>query len=604
MKKYILTCLFSLISISVFCQLYVKNGTNTPVWVAIARWKVDLLTDFEGWVSKGWYQVQPGGTVETLTAFQMYNDTYYYFAMNAEGILWEGQAGFLVNVTDAFEIDYADKAYVKNQNYQFDWRNFRELYVGDYTNFTLTLTNDSNNNNVANRCLSGDCMNGYGTYQWGNGMKLYTGYFRNGKRNGQGTCTYGAGHQWNGASYQGEWLNDKYNGEGTFTWADGSKYVGAYKNEKKHGYGTLYSKYGTIQSQGMWENDVFVGKREQPKPKLTWLNPRYSAETDKNYYRIKACVKSRQNIDSYEVYVNGQLADQERAPEVVRKDDCDLLIERTLSLKTGANRVEVKVRATNGESASISTTITRKGNAVIEEDDPITPVHTGKKLALLIGNSNYQNTTALRNPGNDVNALQKELKRLGFDVIANKDQSRSQMAKSINEFGRKLKNYDQALFYFSGHGVQVKGANYLIPTNATLDYEEDVEFQCINAGSILAKMEGAQSKVNIVILDACRNNPFEKSWNRNINNKGLTTMTAPVGTILAYSTAPGTTASDGIGNNGLYTEKLLECLRIPNLKIEEVFKQVRIRVTQASNNKQVPWESSSLVGDVILNRRK
>jgi uncharacterized caspase-like protein len=143
--------------------------------------------------------------------------------------------------------------------------------------------------------------------------------------------------------------------------------------------------------------------------------------------------------------------------------------------------------------------------------------------------------------------------------------------------------------------VQVKGENYLIPVDAAITKEEEIEYESVNAGFVMAQMASAQNKLNIVILDACRNNPFARSFRSQAS--GLAQMTAPAGTIVAYATEPGSVAADGAGKNGLYTGELLKAMSVPGLKIEELFKQVRIAVRNKSQNKQTPWESSSLEGD-------
>lgn len=143
--------------------------------------------------------------------------------------------------------------------------------------------------------------------------------------------------------------------------------------------------------------------------------------------------------------------------------------------------------------------------------------------------------------------------------------------------------------------MQVKGANYLIPVGAAINSEEEVEYESIEAGLVLAQMESAKNGMNIVILDACRNNPFARSFRS--AEKGLASIDAPSGTFLAYSTAPGSVASDGAGRNGLYTQELLKQIKVPGLSIEEVFKRVRISVRGATAEKQTPWEVSSLVGN-------
>src|SRR5215510_5516242 len=217
-----------------------------------------------------------------------------------------------------------------------------------------------------------------------------------------------------------------------------------------------------------------------------------------------------------------------------------------------------------------------------------------KRIALVIGNSDYK-TSPLSNPVNDAKDMAQLLRELGFEVIYKQDASQTEMKSAIREFGNNIVKGDVALFYYAGHGAQVKGENYLIPVNAVITKEEEVEYESVNAGFVLAQMASAQNKLNIVILDACRNNPFARSFRSQAS--GLAQMTAPAGTIVAYATEPGSVAADGAGKNGLYTEELLKAMRVPGLKIEELFKQVRIAVRNKSQNKQTPWESSSLEGD-------
>jgi len=150
------------------------------------------------------------------------------------------------------------------------------------------------------------------------------------------------------------------------------------------------------------------------------------------------------------------------------------------------------------------------------------------------------------------------------------------------------------LFYYAGHGIQVNNRNYLIPTNADIISESDVEYEALDAGRILGKMKDAGNNMNIVILDACRNNPFSRSFRTSV--RGLVKMDAPTGSLIAYATSPGSLAADGDGKNGIYTKYLVQNLQKPNLKIEEVFKNVRLAVVKETANKQVPWESSSLMG--------
>jgi tetratricopeptide (TPR) repeat protein len=220
-----------------------------------------------------------------------------------------------------------------------------------------------------------------------------------------------------------------------------------------------------------------------------------------------------------------------------------------------------------------------------------------KRLALVIGNSNYQNGGSLPNPVNDATAIAAALQSVGFEVMKHQNVTQKEMKMAINAFGQKLHGYEVGVFYYAGHGIQNKGMNYMIPVEADLQNEEQVEFDCVAADRVLAYMDAAQVKVNVIIMDACRNNPFERSWHRSASGNGLAMMNAPTGSLIAYATAPGRVASDGAGSNGLYTSALLKYLNDPKLSIEQVFKKVRTEVTEKSAGAQVPWETTSLTGD-------
>jgi uncharacterized caspase-like protein len=220
-----------------------------------------------------------------------------------------------------------------------------------------------------------------------------------------------------------------------------------------------------------------------------------------------------------------------------------------------------------------------------------------KKLALIVGNSTYVDGAALRNPANDARAMDKALQALGFETIIAENLSLSQFKKAIDDFGMRLHGYDVGLFYYAGHGIQFKGRNYLIPIDADLKIAQQVEYDCVAADRVLAFMESAKASVNLLILDACRNNPFERSWSRSTDGNGLAFMNAPSGSMIAYATSPGNVASDGEGENGMYTSMLLKHISTPNLTVEQVFKRVRIEVEERTSKGQTPWESTSLKGD-------
>lgn len=231
---------------------------------------------------------------------------------------------------------------------------------------------------------------------------------------------------------------------------------------------------------------------------------------------------------------------------------------------------------------------------MVEENSVWSP---SKRLALIVGCSTYEYATKLRNPNNDAQGMKAALEALHFDVEVLLDPTLKELKMAIDNFGERLKGADTGLFFFAGHGVQVSGINYLIPKDANLQSEQMVEYDCINVGRVLAHMEAAATNVNILILDACRNNPFERSWTRSINTRGLAAMDAPKGSLIAYATAPGTVASDGEGENGLYTEALLNNIKTPNATLNQLFQEVRKAVMKKSNDTQVPWEATSLTAD-------
>jgi hypothetical protein len=217
-----------------------------------------------------------------------------------------------------------------------------------------------------------------------------------------------------------------------------------------------------------------------------------------------------------------------------------------------------------------------------------------ERMALVIGNGAYQ-TAPLKNPVNDAEDLSKVLSSMGFKVSLHKNVDKRTMEESIRNFGRQLKSGGVGLFYFAGHGMQVEGQNYLIPVNAKIESESDIKYEAVDAGMVLGKMEDAGNQLNIVILDACRNNPFSRSF-RNAA-AGLARMDAPTGSLIAYSTAPGAVAADGAERNGIFTKHLIKHLAAPNLTVEQVLKKVRIDVAAETNQRQIPWESSSLMGE-------
>jgi hypothetical protein len=233
----------------------------------------------------------------------------------------------------------------------------------------------------------------------------------------------------------------------------------------------------------------------------------------------------------------------------------------------------------------------------VKPGTPSQPSAQEARVALVIGNGAYADAP-LRNPVNDARAMAAAMKQCGFAVTRLENATRPQMREGIRAFGARIAEGGVGLFYFAGHGMAVKGRNYLIPVGADIAGEDEVEGEAVEVDAILAKMETARNRLNIVILDACRNNPFGHSFRS--TQQGLAQVDAPTGTFVAFATAPGRTAADGAGANGLYTEALLRQLRTPGLTLEAVFKQTRAEVLKGSGQQQTPWENSSIVGDFFF----
>jgi uncharacterized caspase-like protein len=223
------------------------------------------------------------------------------------------------------------------------------------------------------------------------------------------------------------------------------------------------------------------------------------------------------------------------------------------------------------------------------------------RVALVIGNDDYAGGR-LANAVLDARSMADSLRTLGFEVLAHENAGYRDMRRALADFGDRLSADGVGLFYYAGHGLQVNGRNYLVPVDAEIKSERHVSAEAVDAESVLAEMQAAKTRVNIVILDACRDNPFV-SRSRGLGGitRGLAFMPASAGTYVAYATGPGSVAEDGQpGSNGIYTGELLKALKEPGLRIEDVFKRVRIAVQARTENRQNPWDASSMTGDFFF----
>jgi uncharacterized caspase-like protein len=266
------------------------------------------------------------------------------------------------------------------------------------------------------------------------------------------------------------------------------------------------------------------------------------------------------------------------------------------------NQKGVRSAQTANTSNSINTIVVEPSPQVRPVDQtaipnpapPTAPIFVGKRVALVIGNARYK-TNALANPKNDADDISKALNENGFTVINLRDASLPEMRAAVRQFGDKLIQNDVGLVYYSGHAMEVKGRNYFIPVNADIQNEDEVPDQSLDASLILEKMATAKKRVNILMVDACRDNPYARSFRS--ASKGLGSMDAPSGTLISFATAPGKVAYDGSGRNSPYMKHFLEAIKTPNRGIEQIFKEVRRNVQAETKNLQTPWENTSLSGD-------
>jgi hypothetical protein len=224
-----------------------------------------------------------------------------------------------------------------------------------------------------------------------------------------------------------------------------------------------------------------------------------------------------------------------------------------------------------------------------------------KMVALVIGNAEYENGGVLRNPVNDARDIAFKLSTYGFSVTLLKDGTSKQMDKMVKSFRAALEGSDVGLFFFAGHGMQIDGENYLLAVDTDTETEDDAKHDSLPLNKVISTLDKSDAVTKIVILDACRNNPWERAWTRTAVARGLASVYAPKGTIIGFSTSPGQFASDGVGGNGAYTAALLQHIDAPDCDIETMFKRVRNTLAADTAGKQTSWEHTSLSGSFHFN---
>ena len=455
-------------------------------------------------------------------------------------------------------------------------------------------------------CLEGDCYQGFGVYVWNDGSR-YEGNFRNGERNGEGIYYYPKG-----GKYVGNQVDGKRHGWGTYHYTSGSKYTGEWVYEVREGKGTMFQK-GKMFFRGVWaagkptrpatDNGTIAKTLDKTPPTITIVSPNTVPARGGG---IKIVIKEKV------VTITGTAEDKSG---ITRVRTGGSNTEQTIINDTKVRFVGEVVLARNQETFWVEAE-DKAGNVVKKEfkiessanfsDEVVTNTpkpadyYSEKRTALVIGNAEYASVPALRNPKNDAMAIASRLQQLNFEVELKTNISEDEMITAIRDYGTRLKkNGGVGLFYYAGHGLQVSGQNYLVPVDADIRRTTDIELEAVDLKRVLNELEFADNRLNIIILDACRDNPYGETVVRSMKNPtGLSSTEAPSGTYIAYSTAPNKAASDGSGEHGLYTEMLLRALENPKGKdLEDIFKEVRRYVIDESEGLQKPWDNSSLLGD-------
>jgi len=350
----------------------------------------------------------------------------------------------------------------------------------------------------------------------------------------------------NADKYVGAFKNGQLNGNGHYISKNGNEYRGQFKDNMRHGYGTY-----------RWANgDIYIGeyKNNEREGEGTYFGT--DGTVNEGFWEKGIFVKTDEATDSL-----------------------DFVHKTTSSSKSDSSQR----KELNNFQPAIN--INKSGQI---------------RNALVIGNSTYT-TNPLKNPENDALAICEALRYSGFNVILHRNLSQKELKIAIREFGQQLKESGGVgLFYFAGHGLQEGGRNYILPIDADIRKADDIEFEAVDLSRVLVEMDYAENDLNLIILDACRDNPYKEAFKdtRNRHNGLASIQSAPYNSFIAFSTSPGAVASDNPdAENGLYTAQLLEAIKNKGLKLEDVFKMVRSNVRKLSNGAQIPWEISSIEAD-------
>jgi len=414
--------------------------------------------------------------------------------------------------------------------------------------------------------------NGQGTYTWANGQK-YVGAYRNGQSNGHGTHTFPSGEK-----FVGEFKDDQYK-EGTFTYVGGHIYVGEFKDNKRDGQGILTYPNG----------EKFVGEFKGDQLKqgtYTYPSGHIYVGEFKGNKRGGLGTMTKPNGDKYV----GEFKD-DLYHGLGTYYSADGAVQQS-----GLWENDKFVRAMAVPNSQVGQP------AAGQRQPPPPPIApAGRRVALIIGNARYKNASVLENPGRDAQLLATTLRNVGFQsVVVKNDLSRDGLARTLREFATLADGAEWAVVYYSGHGMEFGGVNYLIPVDAILESDRDIDLEAVNVGQVISNIEGA-SRLRLVILDACRNNPFASQMRRTMRarslGRGLAQIEPDAGTLVVYAAKHGEVALDGAGTNSPFAAALAKRIQqTPPQEVRRLFDLVRDDVLESTGRKQQPYSYGSLSG--------
>lgn len=459
--------------------------------------------------------------------------------------------------------------------------------------------------------------------------RLYTGEFRNGKRHGKGVVTYKDGFKYvgsfaddmyegtgelyvppgwvysgefvrgrfqgsgkltvpDGKSYTGEFKADNFDGFGTLTFPDGKKYVGNFKNDQYEGEGTEYRADGTVIRSGIWDAGLYVDPNS--------LATQVAATTQSD----NKAIAQQQLLASAQAKALADARAQIEAQAKTEAQSKAFAEAQAKALAEAQAMAQIEARARVKAEAQAKALADAQSLAPSENIGAAIEGPKLKSIALVIGNSNYSAFAKLPNPRNDARAIAEKLRSFGIEVDLVLDADRGALVNALNNYQTKAAGRDVNIFYYAGHGLQINGVNYLIPTDMRAD-GLSAGYIKLNGVSVNDAMDYLPSKTRLVFLDACRDNPASRSLvaSRGAGAVGLAPINAPSGTLVSYATKEGTTAEDGNGQNSPFTTALLENLDAKQ-DIGIVLRKVRRRVLELTHGQQEPWEYGSLTGDQLI----